>query len=196
MALYAEHGLSKSKLLPCDLFHSCMQANSPFSFSYLANTNQTPIDSIWVSANVTTVRSDYCPFDGTVGMKSDHRLLWIEVCNISILGKPLPASVSVPASRVRSDDPRSCNQYICKVQEAYQSAKVLQFVVNLKSLVKNFESGDVSVSKYESLHKLTTDIRFRVEHSLHSRYVGGVPWPPQLQKFRDHIEFWTCVVKL
>ena len=136
--------------------------------TFARNISRTPIDSIWVSANVMTLRSGYCPFDGTMGMKSDHGLLWIEVCNSSILGKRLPATVSVPASRVCSDDPRSRNKYIRNVQRAYQSAKVPQFVVEVESLGKTFQFGDVSVknlivSKYESLHKLTTSIRFRVE---------------------------------
>ena len=66
---------------------------------------------------------------------------------------------------------------------------------------KKIESGDFFVtnrivSKYESLHHLTTGIRFRVERSLHCCYVWGVPWSLQLQKFQDAIEFWTRVVKL
>ena len=86
------------------------------------------------------------------------------------------------------------------MQKAYQSAKVPQLVVDLISLMKVFV-GDASVkscivSKYDSLHQLTFSIYFRVESSLHSRYIGGVPWSLQLQKFLDGIEFLSRVVKL
>ena len=91
-----------------------MHSSLSLPATFAQNTSRTPVDSIWVSANVMTLRSGYCPFDGILGMKSDHRLPWIEVCNSSILGKRLPSAIPVLASRAQSDDPSAQSISKCK----------------------------------------------------------------------------------
>ena len=95
-------GILAGKLQELGLTDAILDMHSSLSLpaTFAQNTSHTPIDSIWVSADVMALRSGYCPFDDNVGMKSDHGLLLIEVCNNSILGKRLPAAVSVPARRV------------------------------------------------------------------------------------------------
>ena len=71
------------------------------------NLSRTPIDVIWVSPAVRISRAGYSPFDGAHSMRSDHRMLWVEIDNSSILGKHLPAPARAQSSKVKSNDPRS-----------------------------------------------------------------------------------------
>ena len=48
----------------------------------------------------------------------------------------------------------------------------------------------------DGLHQDTLSARLEIESSIHTRYVGRVPWSPQLQTYRDAIEFWKRIIKL
>jgi len=50
-----------------------------------SNKKRVPIDAIWVSPSVEVTRAGYCPFDGASTMTSDHRMMWVELENSSIL---------------------------------------------------------------------------------------------------------------
>ena len=67
-------------------------ASPPATFNQ--NTHRIPIDSIWISPAVDVLRAGYQPFDAdSPSAKSDgHRMLWIEVDNVSMLGKYIPHS--------------------------------------------------------------------------------------------------------
>ena len=72
-------------------FHS---SHSPPATQH-RNNSRVPIDAIWISEGVQINRAGYAPFaDDGPSAPSDHRMLWIEVENISIFGKDLPAKKS------------------------------------------------------------------------------------------------------
>ena len=101
-----------------------------------SNTNRIPIDAIWVTPSVEVTRAGYCPFGGASTMTSDHRMMWVELDNSSILGKHLPSSHKINASNVKSTDPRAKNKYNRRVKKWYAAAKVdIQFMA-LQELAK------------------------------------------------------------
>ena len=166
-----------------------------------SNKRRVPIDAIWVSPSVEVTRAGYCPFDGVSTMTSDHRMLWVELDNSSILGKHLPSSRKIKASKVKSTDPRARNKYNRRVKRRYAEAKVGFQCTALQELVKEFAEGNTTlkghiVRVYELLHKTTSDIRRDVEAHLRTLNAGEVPWSPRIQVFRDTIEYWLRVVKL
>ena len=65
------------------------------------NHNRTPIDSIWVTLGLTVLWSGYAPFDAPCAMLSNHRLLWVELNNSSLMGKHLPSVAPVKACCIR-----------------------------------------------------------------------------------------------
>ena len=67
-------GILAGKLWELGLTDAILDMHSSLSppATFAWNTSRTPIDSFWVSADVMALRSGYCPFDGTMGMKSDH----------------------------------------------------------------------------------------------------------------------------
>ena len=67
-------------------------ASPPATFS--GNNSRTPIDGFFGSEGVEVLRAGYTPFDQVIpAAPSDgHRLIWLETCNFSILGKEIPHS--------------------------------------------------------------------------------------------------------
>ena len=133
-------------------------------------------------------------------MVSDHRMMWVELDNSS-LGKHLPSSHKIKASKVKSTDPRARNKYNRRVKKRYAKAKVGSQCTALQELVKEFAEGNTSLKGhivwcYDLLHKKTSDIRRDVEDYLRTLNAGAIPWSPRLQVYRDNIEYWLRVVKL
>ena len=82
------------------LLDAILSQHAPASPPATHNRNQsrTPIDGIWVSPGLHVVCSGYAPFDSSYAMASNHRLLWVELDNRSLLGKNLPPVAPVWAS--------------------------------------------------------------------------------------------------
>ena len=150
----------------CDSILSLHPHASPPA-THNCNTRRIPIDAIWTSPGISVSRSGYAPFDSSIAMQSNHRLLWIEVTNDSLLGKHLPNSRPVPASRVKSSDPRLRILYNRRVCSKFTEAKLWSRFRTLLSLLRSFSSGQTHlqphlVSSYNSLHDSVTAIRFQV----------------------------------
>ena len=134
-------------------------------------------------------------------MRSDHRQLWVEVDNSTILGKHLPASFPTPCSKLRSDNPRSRNRYTKLAHQEHSKLGVVNTANSIQELLLQYQNGDLSVKQtlidsYEGLHQDTSEARLEIESKLQSRYVRGVPWSPKLQSYQDEIELWKKIVQL
>ena len=82
----------------------------------------------------------------------------------------------------------------------YHLCKVPGKLAALHSLHTKYVSGDHSVRSdlidlYERLHRLTTQLRRRVEASLRTLFAGGVDFSPRGQVYRDTIDFWGRLIK-
>ena len=85
--------------------------------------------------------------------------------------------------------------------QAYSKLGVPNTVSSLQGLLLQYQQGDHSVSQnlidtYDGLHQDTSSARLEIEGKLHTRCVGQVPWSPQLQTYRDTINFWKRIIKL
>jgi hypothetical protein len=67
----------------------------------------------------------------------------------------------------------------------------------LKDLYKRSESGwnHNLQAEFNRLHLETKEVRSRVERKLWKLFMGGVPWSPKLQIYRDTIGLWQMIVK-
>ena len=68
-----------------------------------------PIDGIFGSKMITTIRSGYQSFDW--GMASDHRLLWIDIQISTILGTNSAPLWKPAARRLKCNDPRTIQEF-------------------------------------------------------------------------------------
>ena len=73
------------------------------------------------------------PIDGDLpACQSDHRMIWIETDNMSILGKELPHKESAKgASRVKSNDPRCRKAFNQLLKQKYTKHEIFCFAEEL-----------------------------------------------------------------
>ena len=138
-------------------------------------------------------------------MLSDHRLLWIELDNSSLLGKHLPSVVPVKACRIRCEDPRSRTLYVRRVVSAMSSSGLLKDFQSLYNLSQIYTDASPSEQPgllpplkraYDSFHSALDHLRLSTERELRPNFSGAQAWSPRLQRYRDTIEYWRRVVRL
>ena len=165
------------------------------------NLNRTPIDAIFVSSNVIVTRAGYAPFDGPHSFQSDHRMLWVELDNISILGKKLPHQSLHLGDKIQSGHPGIRNYYQKQLSKAYIQLQVGHKSRNLQALLQRYSQGEYHlyyniVWDYNKLHSISRKANKSVSSKFRVMHRGQVSWSPNLQKMRDTINFWTRIVKL
>eukprot|EP00536_Pseudo-nitzschia_multiseries_P011037 jgi/Psemu1/27664/gm1.27664_g len=92
-------------------------------------------------------------------------------------------------------------RYHQRVKHSFAKAGMFALQAKLEHLLAQYVSGDTSVcvtliTTYEVLHKTSASLWFSVEQHLCHIHAGMIPWSPQLQVYRDTIDFWQRVVKL
>ena len=91
--------------------------------TYNQNQNRTPIDALWGSLLLDVERLGYRPFDQELpSAPSDgHRMIWVEVNNLSSLGKDVPhSSKASNATQLKSRNPLIRNRYNKMVKKEYR----------------------------------------------------------------------------
>ena len=81
-------GAVQKELANIGMFEAIIRHHPTKSVSATCNTNlsRKPIDGIWISPGVDVLRCSYLPFDRYDGFSSDHRMMWVDIDNASILG--------------------------------------------------------------------------------------------------------------
>ena len=159
------------------------------------NQNRVPIDAIWVSRNVVVNRAGFSPFGGDLACVSDHRMLWVELDNSSILGKFLPCPrKQILASKVKSDDPRSRRLYYRRIRERYAQSSIGLRVTKLKTKIHRYVAGDLSllpgiIEEFRSTKTDAIAISKDVADYLRTMYNDGCPWSPRIKKLRATIGY-------
>ena len=75
------------------------------------------------------------PIDGDLpSCESDHRMIWIETDNMSVLGKELPHKESLrDLARVKSNNPRCRKAFNRQVKQKYAENDIFCFAWELRS---------------------------------------------------------------
>ena len=89
------------------------------------NTMRKPIDSIQISSGLDVLRCGFLPFHSVYGFPSDHRMIWVEICNQSMFGHCPQKIFRAPVSKVKSNDPANCEKYIEDVLVQFEADDIL-----------------------------------------------------------------------
>jgi len=77
----------------------------------------------------------FLPYNSYQGFDSDHRMVWVEIDNASILGH-YPQCLSMPpVEKLRSNDPRFRDLYNEQVLEVFEGEEILIQVEALIDLI-------------------------------------------------------------
>jgi len=132
----------------------------------------------------------YLPFDSYDGLSSDHRMLWVEIDNASILGHYPHHPPILSVDKVRSSDPRLRDRYNQRVLEAFEDEEVQLQVEAFASLMVLFRAGDDVSALVEELHGDKVGSKLRIFHT------GPVHWSPRLHVVRNAIEYCNRCIRL
>jgi hypothetical protein len=159
--------------------------------TYQRNMNRVPIDGIWCNRTLTAVHAGYFAFGDAI--PSDHRALWIDFTVEEVLGQDSPPLTKPSARKLKANDPRLVNTYN---KRATKAVKKTGLDAQLSELYTKSLSGwnPTLQEEFNRIHSESNDVRKTVEAKLRKLFMGGVPWSPKLQIYRDTIELWHMVV--
>ena len=155
------------------------------------NTKRQPIDGIWVSACISISAGGYLPFGDAC--PSDHRMLWIEIQYSIAFGQRSPEISKIQPKRLKTSDPRLVKKYNIRVKKAMRDTGFRKRYEALKAQNDRGEWNDEMIEQYDARDQEDRDIRDTVEKGIRKLNMGGVPWSPKLQPYRDTIELWKMI---
>ena len=149
------------------------------------------IDGIFISASIKVSRAGYLGFGEIPG---DHRGIWIDVPQKSILGYKMADIPTAQARRLKLNDPRVVRRYQ-ELLDSYLSAHRLYH--RLQRLRSTATSGEPltpeQATEYEELDKIRETGMKIAARKCRKLKMGGRQWSPTLQKARDTILMWTLI---
>ena len=151
-----------------------------------------PIDGIWVSAGINVRKSGYLAFEE--GCPSDHRMVWADLDFEDLFGCPWNRMSKRPAQRLKVNQPKLVQKYNETVSAALKEYNLLD---RLESLVLRSQTGwsEEMEAEYNEIYEQQINIRRDVEKKLRKLKMGGKPWSPRFQTYRDRIELWDLIIK-
>ena len=157
------------------------------------NTKRQPIDGIWVSRCVSISAGGYLPFGDAC--PSDHRMLMIEIQYSIAFGQRPPEIAKTTPKRLKTNDPRMIKNYNIQVRKAMIDTGFRQRYESLKARVDSGAWNDDMIAQYDKLDHEDRSLRDSVERGIRKLHMGGIPWSPKLQPFRDTIELWKMLLR-
>jgi hypothetical protein len=157
------------------------------------NTKRQPIDGIWVSACLHISAGGYLPFGDAC--PSDHRMIWIEIQYSIAFGQRSPELAKIRTKRLKTSDPRMVTKYTIRVKKAMRYTGFRKKIDTFKAQTERNEWMDQMIAQYNELGQEDRAIRDAVlESGIRKISMGGIPWSPKLQPYRDTIELWKMII--
>ena len=155
------------------------------------NRGSKSIDGIFASNIFIGVRGGYLEYGTTPG---DHRGLWIDVPQETLLGFKMPNTPSSSIRRLQVTDPRSRNAYQMKTHALYIKHNIYYQILQLREhmtypLEQFWRNRYNEIDKQMETHMKLADRRCR------KIKVGGKQWSEKLQKGRRTIHLWKLVIQ-
>ena len=149
------------------------------------------IDGIFISPSIQVARAGYLGFGEIPG---DHRGLWIDVHQKSILGYKMADIPTARARRLKLDDPRVVKKYQEVLHSYLHSRRVYSRLQILRdSVMCGQPLTKAQAKEYEDLDSLREKGMRLASKKCRKFKMGGKRWSPTLQKARDTILLWTLV---
>jgi hypothetical protein len=157
------------------------------------NTKRQPIDGIWISACLQISAGGYLPFGDAC--PSDHRMLWIEIQYSIAFGQRSPEIAKLRPKSLKTSDPRLVNKYNIRVKKVMNETGFRRRFDQFKLTTENCEWNKQMIAAYDLLDQEDRTIRNTIESGIRKLTMGGIPWSPKLQPYRDTIELWKMILR-
>jgi hypothetical protein len=155
------------------------------------NTKRQPIDGIWISSCLFISAGGYLPFGDAC--PSDHRMIWIEIQYSIAFGQSSPEIAKIKPKRLKTSDPRLVKKHNIQVKRAMRDTGFRKRYETFKVRTEQEEMSDELIEQYNALDIENQELRDKIQSRIRKLNMGGVPWSPKLQPYRDTIELWKMI---
>jgi hypothetical protein len=145
------------------------------------------IDGIFATTGINPVVSGYTEFSW--GIYSDHRLLWVDLSLIQILGSKTPPLWKPKARRLKCDNPIIVRKFNNSRLKHFDNNQIHYKMQEIKELIAAGASMTEWGRKVEALDKLRVEGILIADKECRKLKMGKVPWSPELGKLMARIDY-------
>jgi hypothetical protein len=158
------------------------------------NSDEKPIDGIFVTRGITLQAGGYYAFYETVQLP--HRALWINISFEQAFGCKLQTSTPVAARRLHLKNPRVVHvvqKYNKILDKELQRLRLPQRLFLLETKVCAGVISEAQAREYEAVHVAGLQCKAHVERKCRKMKIDRVDWSPEYQQSQDAIELWALL---
>ena len=185
----------RNKMKEVGLVEAILRLHPKPVATFQLNTQDVPIDAIFVSSGVKVLSAGYLAFDE--GPQSDHRALWMDIDLSLTLGGYHPERSSFSRRLLSSQDSRSVKRYLKTVKREYIRYSIPQRLQQLESVLQANDNvfNPTTEGQFNTIHRQAYDIRRAAEAKCRKCSMGKVPWSPLMQGYWDRILLLRMLIK-
>jgi hypothetical protein len=162
--------------------------NAPNTF----NNGSVPIDGIFISNELSILAGGYTSTKW--GMASDHRLLWLDIMEVELMGTTAPPVWRPKARRLKTDDPKVVNSFLHIRNKMMLQDNMMERIQALNKEIIDNTMSNSQQQELESLDKLRVAHILQADKKCRKLKMGDVPWSPQLQTSINRIRYFRACV--
>jgi hypothetical protein len=155
------------------------------------NNQWQPIDGLFVTRGLQAVAAGYSAF--RAGCPSDYRVLWADFTYTDAFGLSSTPLVSQGARRLNTKNPRLVEKYVQQLRKQLVHSGLAKRLFSLELCATQQGWSTSLQDDYDDIQAVHLKLRRQVELKLCK--MGGIPWSPKLQGFRNAIELWSMILR-
>ena len=137
--------------------HFYRHPNLPIPATCDKNTQNIPIDGIWISPNLDIERAGMKGF-GTIEMlKTDHRFLWVDITNNSLFGYQTPKPERIQVQGLSLNDPECIRRFNAGVRKFRSRNNIPKQIFQLEDKARHGSFDETDKQLFCHLVKMGED---------------------------------------
>ena len=157
------------------------------------NNQRQPIDGLFVTPGLQAVAAGYSAFGD--GCPSDHRVLWADFTYTDAFGLSSTPLVCPGARRLNTKNPRLVEKYVQLLRKQLVHSGLAKRLFDLELSATQQGWSTLLQEEYDDIQASHLKLRTLIERNLRKLRMGGIPWSPKLQVFRNAIELWSMILR-
>jgi hypothetical protein len=151
-----------------------------------------PIDGIFVSPSIDILLGGY--FEFGFCPHTDHRGLWIDIHYNVAFGHVMPTIVTAQARHLKLTDPRIVKWYTGVWSHFILEHNLLERAYQVQHTC-TYPLAPKLQREWDAIDALRKEGVMLADKKCRKLHTGAVPWSPDIQRAREHVEIWGLVLK-
>jgi hypothetical protein len=151
------------------------------------NNQRQPIDGLFVTPDLRAVPARYSAFGA--GCPSDHCVLWADFTYTDAFVLSSTPLVSPGVRRLNTKNPRLVEKYVQQLRKQLVHSGLAKRLFSLELCATQRGWSSSLQDDYDDIQAAHLKLCRQIELKLRKLRMGGIPWSPKLQGFRNAIEF-------